>query len=148
MAAVQRGRETLVPRGGTVLRSGDSLVLGAGSYREDGRIELQEITLQPQNPWVGSSIRDLDISRQTLIVMVRRRGQTLIPNGGLVLLDLGLGGSTTVGVEICPYIRINLQLSISDNFSYKCFQYLGIQSQTRHKIHSKPQLNIPQPVLS
>lgn len=86
VAAVQRGRETLVPRGGTVLRSGDSLVLGAGSYREDGRIELQEITLQPQNPWVGSSIRDLDISRQTLIVMVRRRGQTLIPNGGLVLL--------------------------------------------------------------
>lgn len=74
------------PRGGTVLRSGDSLVLGAGSYREDGRIELQEITLQPQNPWVGSPIRDLDISRQTLIVMVRRRGQTLIPNGGLVLL--------------------------------------------------------------
>ena len=86
VAAVQRGRETLVPRGGTVLRSGDSLVLGAGSYREDGRIELQEITLQPQNPWVGSSIRDLDISRQTLIVMVRRRGQTLSPNGGLVLL--------------------------------------------------------------
>ena len=86
VAAVQRGRETLVPRGGTVLRSGDSLVLGAGSYREDGRIELQEITLQPQNPWVGSPIRDLDISRQTLIVMVRRRGQTLIPNGGLVLL--------------------------------------------------------------
>lgn len=28
--------------------------------------------------------------------------------------------------------------SISDNFSYKCFQYLGIQSQTRHKIHYKP----------
>ena len=76
VAAVQRGRETLVPRGGTVLRSGDSLVLGAGSYREDGRIELQ----------VGCPIRDLDISRQTLIVMVRRRGQTLIPNGGLVLL--------------------------------------------------------------
>ena len=39
---------------------------------------------------------------------------------------------------VAAYIRINLQLSISDNFSYKCFQYLGIQSQTRHKIHYKP----------
>ena len=86
VAAVQRGRETLVPRGGTVLRSGDSLVLGAGSYREDGRIELQEIPLQPQNPWVGHPLRDLDISRQTVIIMVRRRNRTLIPNGGLKLL--------------------------------------------------------------
>ena len=39
---------------------------------------------------------------------------------------------------VAAYIRINLELSISDNFSYKCFPYLGIQSQTRHKIHYKP----------
>ena len=45
---------------------------------------------------------------------------------------------------VAAYIRINLQLSISDNFSYKCFQYLGIQSQTRHKIHYK--LSFPREV--
>lgn len=36
------------------------------------------------------------------------------------------------------YMRHNLNLIISDNFVYKCFRYLGIQSQTRHKVHYKP----------
>lgn len=37
------------------------------------------------------------------------------------------------------YIRHNLNLIISDNFAYKCFlRYLDIQSQTHHKVHSKP----------
>ena len=36
------------------------------------------------------------------------------------------------------YMRHNLNLVISDNFVYKCFRYLGIQSQTRHKVHYKP----------
>ena len=35
---------------------------------------------------MGHPLRDLDISRQTVIIMVRRRNRTLIPNGGLKLL--------------------------------------------------------------
>lgn len=35
--------------------------------------------------WIGMAIKDLDISRQTLIVMVRRKNKILIPNGSLVL---------------------------------------------------------------
>lgn len=31
------------------------------------------------------------------------------------------------------YIRHNLNLVISDNFVYKCFRYLGIQSETCQK---------------
>ena len=52
--------------------------------------------------------------------------------------DSGWGCVFIKDLNQAAYIRINLQLSISDNFSYKCFQYLGIQSQTRHKIHYKP----------
>lgn len=36
------------------------------------------------------------------------------------------------------YMRHNLNLIISDNFVYKYFRYLGIQSQIRHKVHYKP----------
>ena len=87
VAAIQREHEIIVPRGDVVLCAGDSLVLGAESYEEDARIALKEIVLQKQNPWNGRAIRDLDISRQTVIVMVRRRGRTLIPRGSLVLLE-------------------------------------------------------------
>ena len=43
--------------------------------------------LRSQNPWNGQRIRDLDISRQTIIVMVRRKGSLLIPNGDLMLKE-------------------------------------------------------------
>ena len=86
IAAVQRGRDIIVPRGDVVLLPGDNLVLGAGVYEDDIRIQLKEIVLQAHHPWVGHPLRDLDISRQTVIVMVRRRNRTLIPNGGLKLL--------------------------------------------------------------
>jgi len=39
---------------------------------------------------------------------------------------------------VAAFIRNDLRVTISDNFVYKCFRYLGIQSQTRHKIHYKP----------
>lgn len=36
------------------------------------------------------------------------------------------------------FIRINMHLEISDNYAYKCFRYLGIKAETRHRIHSRP----------
>lgn len=87
VAAIQRKQEILVPRGDVVLAPGDNLVLGAESYAEDERIRLKEIVLQKHHPWNGCAIRDLDISRQTVIVMIRRRGRMLIPRGSLVLLE-------------------------------------------------------------
>ena len=43
--------------------------------------------LKKHNPWNGLRIRDLDISRQTLIVMIKRNGRAMIPNGDFVLLE-------------------------------------------------------------
>lgn len=36
------------------------------------------------------------------------------------------------------FIRINYGFEISDNYAYKCFSYLGIKSETKHKIHQRP----------
>ena len=87
LAVIQRGRDTVIPRGGAALRVGDTLVLGAESFGDDSHIELKEVVLKAQHPWNGQPIRDLDISRQTVIVMIERRGKAMIPNGDLVLLE-------------------------------------------------------------
>lgn len=87
VAAIQRNRKIVVPRGSVELRAGDTLVLGAKSLGNDKHIDLKEIVLRSQNPWNGLPIRELDISRQTIIVMVRRKGNILIPNGDLVLKE-------------------------------------------------------------
>ena len=87
VAAIQRNRKIVVPRGSVELRAGDTLVLGAKSLGNDKHIDLKEMVLRSQNPWNGLPIRELDISRQTIIVMVRRKGNVLIPNGDLVLKE-------------------------------------------------------------
>ena len=87
VAAIQRNRKIVVPRGSVELRAGDTLVLGAKSLGNDKHIDLKEMVLRSQNPWNGQRIRDLDISRQTIIVMVRRKGSLLIPNGDLMLKE-------------------------------------------------------------
>ena len=43
--------------------------------------------LKKHNPWNGLQIQELDISRRTIIVMVKRNGTMLIPRGDLVLLE-------------------------------------------------------------
>ena len=87
VAAIRRGGQIVIPRGNVELRPGDTLVLGAQSLRGDSHIDLKELVLRSQNPWNGQRIRDLDISRQTIIVMVKRKGNALIPNGDLVLKE-------------------------------------------------------------
>ena len=87
VAAIQRNGKIVVPRGSVELRAGDTLVLGAKSLGNDKHIDLKEMVLRSQNPWNGLPIRELDISRQTIIVMVRRKGNVLIPNGDLVLKE-------------------------------------------------------------
>ena len=87
IAAVQRNTGTLVPRGDTVLATNDTVILGVETARDQHHIDLKEIVLGKQHPWNGLRIRELDISRQTLIVMVRRKGTMLIPKGDLVLCE-------------------------------------------------------------
>ena len=87
VAAVKRNGRVIVPRGSTQLQEGDMLVLGAEPFGKDDHIDLKEVVLLKHSRWVGERIRDLDISRQTIIVMVKRQGKVLIPNGNLVLQE-------------------------------------------------------------
>lgn len=85
LAVVSRGNQTIVPRGDTILEAGDRLILGAEGFKDEIGIKLKELILRERHPWAGKQIQDLDISRQTLIVMVRRNDRIIIPNGQLRL---------------------------------------------------------------
>ncbi|MBR1472260.1 MAG: ion transporter [Lachnospiraceae bacterium] len=85
IAAVHRDGEVLVPRGNVTLEQGDQLVLGVEGTKDGMRLKLKEVELKERHEWNGERIRDLDISRQTFIVIVRRDGRTLIPRGDLRL---------------------------------------------------------------
>ena len=45
------------------------------------------MVLGRDHEWNGCAIKDLDISRQTHIVMIRRRGTMLVPHGSTKLME-------------------------------------------------------------
>lgn len=87
LAVIRRKEKILIPRGNTILKAGDTVVLGAKPFKENEHINLKEIVLQKQNPWTGERIRDLDISRHSIIVLIKRGNKTIIPNGNTVLRE-------------------------------------------------------------
>lgn len=87
VAMIRRGRENIVPRGDVVLKANDTVILGAEALKDDNHIDLKEIVLLKHHPWNGQRIRDLNISRQTFIVMIQRNGVMLVPKGELMLLE-------------------------------------------------------------
>lgn len=87
IAAVKRDNELVVPRGDLELKSGDRLVLCAEALKDEQPVNLREVILGHDHEWNGCAIRDLDISRQTVIVMIRRRGTMLVPHGSLRLAE-------------------------------------------------------------
>ena len=85
VSVIKRKGELIIPRGDVVLEVEDTIVLGAEPYEEHERINLKEIVLRKQNPWTGMKIKDLDISRHSIIVLVKRRNKALIPKGDMIL---------------------------------------------------------------
>lgn len=87
VAAIQRGGEIIVPNGDVVLTPGDIITMGAEPAGNELPMHIREITLRKTHPWAGCAIKDIDISRKTYIIMVRRAGGAIVPRGDLVLQE-------------------------------------------------------------
>lgn len=81
LVAIHRGQDILIPNGNTKIIKGDKLILCAESVHQRDQIHLKEIRIKEKSEWIGKPIRDLDISRQSIIVMIRRKGHAIIPHG-------------------------------------------------------------------
>ena len=77
----------MIPRGDVELLEGDIVIFGAEPYEENEEIHLTEMILREDNPWVGQRILDLDISRHSIIILVKRKNKVLIPNGNMILKE-------------------------------------------------------------
>ena len=85
VSVIKRKEKLIIPRGDVELKEGDAIVLGAEPFDEHERINLKEVVLKKKNPWTGVRIKDLNISRHSIIVLVKRKNKALIPNGNMVL---------------------------------------------------------------
>ncbi|MCI8692080.1 MAG: potassium channel protein [Lachnospiraceae bacterium] len=91
-AVVLRGEDVYTPHESLELKEGDSLLLGTVSTGGFA-CRIEEVCLETGHSWIGSRIKELDISRRVFVVMVKRgsenicpRGDTLLEQGDLVRL--------------------------------------------------------------
>lgn len=85
IAAIVRENNTIIPRGDVEIMAGDKLIICAEAARGDYLTDLREIELKQSHSWNGHKIKELDISRQSFIVLVNRNHRMLIPDGNLEL---------------------------------------------------------------
>ena len=89
VALVKREEQILIPYSDMENLKRDTIVLGAEPFdtHENEEIHLKEIVIEKYNPWTGLKIAELDISRHSIIVLVKREDKVLIPKDDMVLLE-------------------------------------------------------------
>ena len=78
---ILRGEEKRIPNGDTLLLAGDLLILAAPEFTEGENLILREKTTVRGDKWTGKTLKEVPLSKGTLVVSVRRGEETLIPTG-------------------------------------------------------------------
>ena len=84
---IKRHGETLIPGGDTRILAGDTIVLSVPAYESGGQEHLEEQEITPKHRWCNKTIAELMLPHGTLIVLVRRDNENIIPNGQTEILE-------------------------------------------------------------
>ena len=90
IAVIKRGERVVVPKGNTEILPGDTVILGAEGFSDNREILLKEIRITPEHRWCNKQIREAKFYKNTIIVMVKRGDQVIIPSGDTMILDQDL----------------------------------------------------------
>ena len=80
-----RGKEVMVPNGDTCLKAGDLMIAAAEAFEDRKNMTLKEITVDKNHKWCKKALNRIAMQPGTLIVMVRRGKETIIPTGNTVV---------------------------------------------------------------
>ena len=82
---ILRDNEKIVPSGKTVILAGDVVVMGAEGFYDDTNLELNEYTISDNHKWRNKRISEITIPNNGLIILIKRNGSILVPNGKSIL---------------------------------------------------------------
>lgn len=85
IAMILRGGVKIIPDGNTMLSESDILVLSAEGFYDDNNFILSETEISKDHEWCGKNVSEIELPADSLIVMIKRNGGTLIPNGNIAI---------------------------------------------------------------
>ena len=84
---VVRGNERIVPKGDTLLSIGDEVVICTRSYRDESTDRLIQHPLSRNSRWAGHRVSEYPKSDKSLLVMIQRGDERIIPGGNTILKE-------------------------------------------------------------
>lgn len=90
---IKRGKDVIIPNGSTVVLPEDTLVFTGNSLekfsynKDDENINLIEVTIDKKSNNINKKIKDIEIPKDTLIAMIKRDSNIIIPKGNTILLQ-------------------------------------------------------------
>lgn len=83
VALIERENRQIVPDGKTVIEEKDILILGAVEAEGQTAVPLCETAVGLKHPWRGKTLAEAAPDSGVFVVMAKRHGRLLIPNGSL-----------------------------------------------------------------
>ena len=84
---IRRGKERIAPKGYTVIQEGDNLTMSLPLTHADDEIQLKEFIVDKNHNWCNKKIKELNLAKNMMIVMIKREGQHIVPNGDTMFTD-------------------------------------------------------------
>ena len=85
IVSIFRDGEPIVPNGNTLLKRDDELIIGIRGYENSTNAIIKSRIIRPGSRWVGSTIREFAAEKSYLVIMIKRNGESIIPNGNTVI---------------------------------------------------------------
>lgn len=85
LTLIIRGKERIVPNGHTILQAGDRVIFCSKTYQNETEANLKEHRLSKNSIWIGKSIKDHPDHVKSLVVMIKRGDEGIIPDGNTIL---------------------------------------------------------------
>lgn len=84
---IERRGETIIPDGSTRIEEGDLLVLAAKQFEDRENVEIREISVDRGHKWRDKCLGEIHPREKQLIILIKRKGKTLIPDGQTVIRE-------------------------------------------------------------
>ncbi len=85
IVTIERNGKVIIPNGTTTIENNDIVILTAPSFKDTKNMEMSEIDISHEHDWINTYIKDLSLPSNTLIVMIKRHGNTIVPNGNTIV---------------------------------------------------------------
>ena len=84
---IKRGDDTIIPRGDTVIKAEDNVILSVPTFEPEEEEDLQENVIDSRHEWCNKKIRELNLPKDILIALIKRGDDNIIPTGKTRILD-------------------------------------------------------------